>query len=109
MISLTMDELALVKQILHKNIPQCEVRVFGSRNQGVVKPHSDLDLAIYSKDKLDRKIIYQLQEDFADSNLPFRVDIVDWNRISEEFKQIILKSYQVIQHSQESQHPAGSG
>jgi hypothetical protein len=29
----------------------------------------------------------QLQEDFEQSNLPFKVDIIEWDDISDDFKQ----------------------
>ncbi|MCD6310901.1 MAG: hypothetical protein J7M11_00360 [Elusimicrobia bacterium] len=46
--------------------------------------------------KLD-KIFYALKEDFEESDLPFRVDVLDWNRISDEFKKVISKQYEIIQ------------
>lgn len=38
-----------------------------------------------------------LQEAFVESDLPFRVDIVDWALISENFRKIIEKEYTIVQ------------
>ena len=38
-----------------------------------------------------------LEEAFADSDLPFRVEVLDWQRISDPFRQVIEEAYEVIQ------------
>jgi len=38
----------------------------------------------------------QLQEDFENSSLPFRVELLDWHNISDEFRKIIAKQYLVL-------------
>jgi hypothetical protein len=42
-----------------------------------------------------------LKEDFSESDLPFKVDIIDWTSISDDLKKIIQKTYQIIQTSGE--------
>ena len=37
----------------------------------------------------------RLQDALEESDLPFKVDLVDWHDISAEFQQLILKNYQV--------------
>ena len=49
--------------------------------------------------KLDIKVLGRLREDFQESDLPIRVDIVDWHAISKEFKSVITTRYEVIQKS----------
>lgn len=61
--------------------------VFGSRVKGTQKRFSDLDLCV--KDKLPSGVWSQILEDFEDSNLPFKVDVVQWEYTSPEFKAII--------------------
>lgn len=67
--------------------------VFGSRLTDKIKPYSDLDLAIVGKNKIDRLVLIRLKEDFEASDLPFRVDLLDWHRISPEFRAVIEKNY----------------
>ncbi len=60
---------------------------FGSRVKGAHREYSDLDLC-YQADIPD-SVIAQLMDDFEQSDLPFKVDIVAWKRCSPEFQQII--------------------
>ena len=38
-----------------------------------------------------------LREAFEESDLPFRVDIVDYNTVSEAFRAIIEEKYEIVQ------------
>ncbi len=99
MLDLSPGSLDTVKAILKKHVPNAEVRAFGSRVMQTAKPYSDLDLAIVAEKKLDIKVLGRLREDFQESDLPIRVDIVDWHAISKEFKSVITTRYEVIQKS----------
>jgi predicted nucleotidyltransferase len=98
MIDLQPRELELVLNILKTHLPHCEVRAFGSRvTRRGVKKYSDLDLAVVGKGKLAPGIIQSLSEAFQDSDLPFRVDVLDWNSLSQEFQNAIEKESVVLQ------------
>lgn len=58
MIDVAPQYLQIVKDILKKNIPEYEVRAFGSRVTGKAKTYSDLDLVIMSSNPIDKKILY---------------------------------------------------
>ncbi len=60
---------------------------FGSRVKGTAKKFSDLDLCFF--DNIPWNIRAHIEEDFEESNLPYTVDIVDWNMCDDSFKQII--------------------
>lgn len=79
-------EWALVRRILTAWLPGREVRLFGSRARGTPKPYSDLDLVIMGDTPTDLSTLGQLQEAFASSDLPWRVDVVDWATTSAEFR-----------------------
>ena len=96
MIDVTPGYLQIIKDIIKKNIPEYEVRAFGSRVTGKAKTYSDLDLVIMSSIPVDKKILYATEEDFAESNLPFRIDILDWQTIPESFQKIINEKYESI-------------
>jgi len=72
------------------------VRVFGSRLTEQPKNYSDLDLAIVGKKEIPPDIMAKIKCDFEESDLPFRVDILDWYKISEEFKKVINTKYEVL-------------
>jgi len=83
------EQWRLVRAILEKHVPEYGVWAFGSRVKGTAKPYSDLDLVIMSASPLPLDITASLKEAFSESNLPWRVDIVDWASISDSFKQVI--------------------
>lgn len=97
MIRIAENHLAMIKEILRAHAPDCEVRAFGSRLTDKAKSYSDLDLVVIGKKKIERKIMIALKEAFEESTLPFRIDLLDWRRISDNFKKIIQKNYIVIQ------------
>jgi predicted nucleotidyltransferase len=83
------DHWQIVRDILRKHVPRYEVWAFGSRAKWTAKDYSDLDLCIQTDRPLDFKTLALLQEDFAESDLPWKVDIVDGAVISEVFRKII--------------------
>lgn len=97
MIDLNPKHFETVQHILAKHVPGCEVRAFGSRVKWTAKDYSDLDLAVVGSKPLSWKQRGQLAEAFEESDLPMRVDVLDWHTISEEFKKIITEEYEVIQ------------
>jgi uncharacterized protein len=97
MIDMDEKDLANVRRILKEHAPDCEVRVFGSRIEGKAGKFSDLDLALVADQKLEWRKIELLKDAFAASDLPITVDVIDWHAISDEFRTIIDKKYEIIQ------------
>ena len=89
------EELAIVKTILQQLVPDYTVWAFGSRVKGKAKKYSDLDLAIISEEPLDFLARDRLKEAFSESDLPWRVDLVDWATTREDVRDIIRKVYVV--------------
>ena len=96
-IDLNPNYLATVERILGEHVPECEVRAFGSRATWTAKDYSDLDLAVVGKGPLDRITLGRLKESFEESNLPMRVDVLDWHSISDNFHSEIGRNYVVVQ------------
>lgn len=86
-----------VKRILKTHVPEYEVWAFGSRVTWTAKAYSDLDLAIISDQALSLSTIAKLKDDFDESTLAFKVDVVDWATTSESFRQIIENGKILIQ------------
>lgn len=95
-IDIGQDHLEIVLGILAKYVPEHEIWAFGSRVEGTPKKYSDLDLVIKTDSKLADGIMANLRNAFSESSLPFKVDIVDWSRISDNFRNIILKRYEIV-------------
>jgi type I restriction enzyme S subunit len=96
MIDLTPAHLESVKRILAEYVPDCEVRAFGSRCKGAARKFSDLDLAVCGHEKLPWLQLADLQEAFQESDLPFRVDVLDYHTVSDNFRAIIDKDYEIV-------------
>jgi uncharacterized protein len=78
----------IVLDILHAHLPHGSTAwVFGSRATGRARRYSDLDLAIDAARPLTLDEIAVLGEAFSDSDLPYRVDLVDWHNIDERWRQ----------------------
>ena len=97
MIEMSAAQMDEVQRILLEHVPECEVRAFGSRVTGRVKPWSDLDLAVIADQPLGFRRLGLLVEAFQESTLPFRVDVLDWHETSPSFQAIIAEQYAVIQ------------
>ncbi|MBY0417409.1 MAG: nucleotidyltransferase domain-containing protein [Pararheinheimera sp.] len=88
-LDISSEHLAIVQHILRQQLPSCEVWAFGSRVKGTAKPFSDLDLVIMSQQPLSLDLIASLHEAFSESDLPWKVDIVDWSTTSPQFRAVI--------------------
>lgn len=96
-IDVTPGQWTIVRGILLKHVPDYEVWAFGSRTQGSAKPFSDLDLAIVSEQPLSLDLYAALRDDFSESDLPWKVDVVDWASTSNVFRAIIERDKVVLQ------------
>lgn len=83
------DHWRIVNDILHKHVPQYDVWAFGSRAKWTAKEYSDLDLAVVTDKPLPLSVSASLADDFSESDLPWKVDVVDWATTSESFRKII--------------------
>ena len=99
MIDLNPHHLDTVKRILAEHLPGCEVRAFGSRATWTAKEHSDLDLVVVGAKPLDWNRQCLVREAFEESDLPIRVDVVDWESLSEGFRQAIDGDCVVLQEA----------
>ena len=96
-VDLRPDHWAIVRHALQQHVPDREVLVFGSRATGNAKEYSDLDLVIMGEEPLSLREVSVLEEALSESDLPFKVDIVEWARIDEGFRRIIRGHGVVVQ------------
>jgi len=105
-IQLTNEQLQFIQQTLSGLLPDAQFFAFGSRAKGSAKRYSDIDILIINKVIIPLITLSQLNEIFTESNLPFKVDLVDWHRITEEFREHIEKEGMVNLMSAKSSHPS---
>ncbi len=77
----------IIKEILSKY--PYKFYVFGSRVKENHKKLSDLDLCYL--DPIPSSVINLIENDFEESDLPFKVDIINWKNCSKEFQEEINK------------------
>lgn len=78
-------------KILLEILSQAKIKfyAFGSRTKANNRKFSDLDLCY--KEPILWETLVKIKTDLEESNLPFKVDLVDYNECSEDFKQLIDK------------------
>ena len=91
--------LEQVQSLLRTHVPHTEVWAYGSRVTGSGHAASDLDLVLRNLQNLleESSALYDLKEAFTESNLPIRVDVMDWARIPESFHREIERAHVVVQ------------
>jgi len=93
------DYLHILRETLQAVVPDCDVWAYGSRVHGHSHDASDLDLVVYQPNAPDQPLatLAELQEALAEGPLPVLVQVMDWARIPESFKEEIRHGYVVIQ------------
>lgn len=99
MIDLDERYLSLIRELLVRHVAGYEVRIFGSRVRGTARKYSDIDLVILGKQAVPEHAMSELRDAFSESDLPYRVDVLDWHVISPEFRAAIeQQGFEVLQH-----------
>lgn len=91
------DHWKIVQRILQEHVPDLEVWAFGSPAKGSAKEYSDLDLAIITDEPLAIDTSVALNKAFSESDLPWKVDIVDLASVGDGGKQVIERDKVVVQ------------
>ena len=94
------EEWAIVSGILRAFLPGREIWAFGSRATGTAKPYSDLDLALIGETPLPLDTLAALREAFSESDLPWKVDLVDWATTNATFRKVIEARRVVVQRGE---------
>ncbi len=89
----------MVKRLLQEHVPHAEVWAYGSRVTGGAHAASDLDLVLRNPQHLgdETPALRDLRQALVESNLPLRVDVMDWARIPEGFRREIDGRHVVVQ------------
>jgi type I restriction enzyme, S subunit len=99
LVDLSPENLRIVLEILQRYVPEREVWAFGSRAKWTAREYSDLDLAIIGVEPLELTTMANLSDAFQVSELPFKVDIVDWATTSPKFRKVIESNKAIINAS----------
>lgn len=91
MVNLEDKYIKLLKEIISKYLVNYQLYLYGSRAKGTARRFSDVDIAINSLE-LNSLILSKIKFDIEESTIPYSVDILDYNSISEDFKNLISSS-----------------
>ncbi|MBM3263932.1 MAG: nucleotidyltransferase domain-containing protein [candidate division Zixibacteria bacterium] len=85
---LTPRYLDMLMRMIHEYLPYAEVWAYGSRVNGDGHEASDLDIVVRNPEAYDRPVpdFARFMEGLMESDLPIRVDVLDWARIPETFR-----------------------
>ncbi len=97
LLQVTPQQWQIIQRILQQYLPGYAVWAFGSRVGGPCKPYSDLDVDIVSVQPLPLSLLAEIGEAFSESDLPWKVDLIDWATTSQAFRERILARKLVLQ------------
>ncbi|GFO66124.1 nucleotidyltransferase domain-containing protein [Geomonas paludis] len=100
-IDITPEQQKSILSLLSSFIPGTAVWAYGSRVKGTSRPASDLDLVVFAR-REQREHVSALKEAFEESDLPFRVDVMIWDEVPENFRNNILEHYTILIESRVS-------
>lgn len=69
--------------------PQAQIYLFGSRARGTHSQWSDIDIALREDKKISRYAISEAVNMLEASNMPYKIDIVDFHSVTEDMRQSI--------------------
>ena len=68
-----------------------QVYLFGSYARGDYRISSDVDIAVAGAEALPAGMLAELRDSLEESNLPYRVDLIDLNDAGESFRSRVLE------------------
>ncbi|MEN6319744.1 MAG: nucleotidyltransferase domain-containing protein [Syntrophaceae bacterium] len=85
-----LNELKKLLQSLAKN-RNIGIYLFGSRARGDNYESSDVDIGILPNEEIDVIEMASWREIIENSNIPYHVELVNLNEVSDDFKEEIMK------------------
>lgn len=87
------QDLQKIRQIIMANLRGYPVRVylFGSHASGRAVRTSDIDVAVSPDGTLPAGLLSRIREEIDNSNVPYKVDLIDLSQTEEAFRQRVLK------------------
>lgn len=99
-IAIPVPHLRYILEQIKIHIPAATVWAFGSRVKRSHRPASDLDLAVLCDKETAKRVLPKLNEVFIESDIPFKVQLLDFNRLPENMQENIKKGSVVLHQPQ---------
>ena len=84
-----------LRSVFENYCPKAEIWAYGSRVEGDAHSGSDLDLAVKTFGENTKDII-KLRKFLNESNIPFLIDIFEFNKLPESFQKEIERKHVII-------------
>lgn len=85
------ESKAKIITLISALIPEAKIYLFGSRARGTNAKWSDVDIALDAGKELDILRVSEINEIMVATNLPYKVDIVDFYTVSPQMRESILR------------------
>jgi len=72
-------------------IPDAKIYLFGSRARGTNVERADIDIALDAGRPLPQRDVDEVKSMFRESNIMYKIDVVDFHQINEAMKEEILR------------------
>lgn len=95
MLDIKKEYLDEIREIFRSYCPRAEIWAYGSRIKNDSHSGSDLDLAVKYFNE-DGKSVGELRELLRDSDVPFLIDIQEFDKLPQSFQKEIARQYVVI-------------
>lgn len=79
----------LIKTLIRKQCPNAQIIFFGSRSTQTADTFSDYDVAIKANEALSLLSLSNIKESLANSDLPVKVDVLDYWRLEKSFQKYL--------------------
>lgn len=97
-IDLEPRHLKKIRSIFARHLPYKKVWAYGSRVKWTASNTSDLDCVVFGATDSE---IANAREEFDESDIPFEVQLLDWDNIPEDFKENIKKGYFILRNDED--------
>lgn len=87
-----------IRDIVAKQVDlrQYKLFVFGSRVDGSSFERSDIDIGIEGPHRLNSTAKLDIEEDFENLRTLYKIDFVDFSRVSDDFREVALQHIEPI-------------
>ena len=89
------EYLEMLQDVFKKYCPYAEIWVYGSRIKNQSHDGSDIDMVVKNFND-NNKNLSELKQFLNDSNVPFLMDIEEFDKLPDYFQKEILKDYEII-------------
>lgn len=105
-----MTEKQLLKNIIrilkkHLDLKNTKVFIFGSRATGTNRPGSDFDIGIKNKEPIPYAKMALISDEVDRLDTLYTVQIVDFNKVTKDFKEVALSKIKIIYPPDGSKSP----